>query len=105
MTQTTLQKNIMRRVYYAYAQMLVIHPTTFQIVLLAIAAWWLKELVFVARVWEAFVTTPIGELGGFLMKVLIHADSLSLLAAGITLTLIVSITRNLTRTQPTLQVA
>lgn len=69
----------MRRVYYAFAIKCVSHPATLYAVAFVALVWWLKELVFVARVWQAFVSTPVGELGSFGFKVLAHADMLTLL--------------------------
>jgi hypothetical protein len=80
MTQgTALKQHIMRRVYYAYAISIFAHPVTAYTAALVVAGWWLKELVFVANIWNAFVSTPIGELGTFAVNVLQGADTLTLL--------------------------
>lgn len=73
-----LQQNIMRRVYYIYGLRLVTHPISmYGLVLLALLVW-LKELVFFARIWESFVRTPIGEVDAFMLKLISHADGLTL---------------------------
>ena len=90
-----LQKTIMRRVYYAFAIRLLTHPTTLYAAAFLGLVWWLKELVFVARIWEAVVSRPIGELGSFALELVHNADSLTLVVTAVTLAVAVGFARQL----------
>lgn len=74
------------------------HPVTVYVVALAILAWLLSRLVFVARVWESFVRTPIGELGTFTHHLIIQADALTLVVCAVGLLLTVGLLRAIKRT-------
>lgn len=82
-----LGKKIMRRVYYTFALRVATHPMLGHGILLLALVWLLKELVFVARIWESFVATPVGEIGTFVIKLVTNADALTLvvLAAAISI--------------------
>jgi len=100
MKQTTLQTTIMRRIYMAFAQRLILHPVTLQAAVFVGVVWWLKELVFVAHIWQSFVTTPIGELGTFIAQVVTNADALTLLVTLAALMLLARLFTSMARWQP-----
>lgn len=80
MSQTPIiSKNVMRRVYYLCAIRVATHPATLYSVAFVGLVWWLAELVFVARIWQSFVSQPVGELGSFALEIVQNADSLTLL--------------------------
>lgn len=97
MKTNTLQATIMRRVYYAYTIRLLTHTVTMYGLALFALGWWLKELVFVARLWETFIRTPIGELGGWALKVVSGADPLTLLVFAVACVLAAGLVRQLQR--------
>ena len=96
--KSSTQSNIMRRVYYAWVLRISTHPVTLQLAALLVVAWSLKELVFVARVWEAFVTTPVGELGTFVYQLLTHADYPTVALTLVAVVLLTSVVSRLTVT-------
>lgn len=75
----TSHNKTMRSIYYAYIARIIAHPVVVQGAVLLAAIWWLKELVFVARIWESFATTPVGEVGGFVYELFTQADSLTVI--------------------------
>lgn len=71
----------MRRIYYAFLLRQATHPIFGYGVLLLALVWWLKELVFFARIWESFTTTPVGEVGNFFASLVLAADPLTLVVS------------------------
>jgi hypothetical protein len=103
---TNIPKIVMRRVYYAFAIRLATHPVTLYALTALALVWWLKELVFVARIWQSFVATPIGELGSFTLELLARADSLTLVVFAVTCVVAVQFARNLNQLRtPTMLLA
>lgn len=87
----------MRRVYYTFALRLATHPTMLYGLAFIGLVWWLKELVFVARVWQSLVSRPVGELGSFFLELIRNADSLTLLVTMVTVVVMVGFARQLQR--------
>jgi len=73
-----LYNTIMRRVYYAFCIRLVSHPAILYMLALVGVGWWLTKLVFVARIWQSFTATPVGELSSFMYGLVTGADTLTL---------------------------
>lgn len=96
----TIEKKIMRRVYYLFGIRIVTHPMVMQGLLLVVALTWLAQLVFFARIWQSFVATPVGELGAFFVKVVTHADGLTLLVTLATTIIMVALVRSMIRFEP-----
>ncbi|HMA77760.1 MAG TPA: hypothetical protein VKP88_01305 [Candidatus Paceibacterota bacterium] len=90
-----LSATIMRQVYYAAAIHWATHPVTLYALGLLVLGWWLKELVFVAQIWDAFVSRPVGELGNFTLGVVQGADTLTLLVTALVLVCAVALYRQL----------
>jgi hypothetical protein len=95
MKTSILEATIMRRVYYAFALRCATHPVTLYALALIAFAWWLKELVFVERIWESFVSQPVGEIGRFAVGLVQGADWLTLLVALLVLLCTVALFRQL----------
>lgn len=83
METKNLQKQIMRRVYYAFGIRLATHPVTVHTLVLAIAGYALAVLVHVERVLQNIAATPVADLGSKVVTILLQADTLSLLALGL----------------------
>lgn len=75
----------MRRVYYAFALRIATHPAFGYSVLLLALGWTLKELIFFARIWESFMTVQVGELGSFLVRLVVKADTLTLVVFSVSI--------------------
>jgi hypothetical protein len=67
---TVLRRRIMRRVWYSFCMSLAVHPGLWQGMAFAIALALFRELVFVARVVENLLATPLGQLPQFAEAVL-----------------------------------
>lgn len=93
----------MRRVYYAFALHSATHPVTLYGFALLALGWWLTELVFVAQVWQAFVSSPVGELGSFFVALVSGADSVTLLVSLLTVACMVALVRHLRASYPSWQ--
>ncbi|MFT5849263.1 MAG: hypothetical protein ACI9H6_000064 [Patiriisocius sp.] len=78
-----IQKRIMRRVYYAFGVRLATHSITLHMVVLAVAAYVLTQLVHVASVLENVASVQMGELAGYLQQTLTQADVTTLAVIGI----------------------
>ena len=83
MSNTKLQNNIMRRVYYAFAIKLATHTATKHVVVLAVLGYVLTKLVFVAKVYENLASRELGELAPTLVRILSNADLVTLVVVGL----------------------
>jgi hypothetical protein len=95
MKTQSLHNRIMRRVYYAFAIHWATHPVTLYGAALLALGWWLKELVFVATIWQAFISQPVGDLGSFVYRLIQGADMLTLLVTVLTLLCVAAFSRQL----------
>lgn len=84
MESSQLHSAIMRRVYYAYAVRLILHPLTVSAAVFAVGLWAFASLVFVARILESMSTRPVGELPAYLFRVVVHSDVLTLVVTAVT---------------------
>jgi len=64
----------MRRVYYAFALRLALHPATISLLVFMTCLYALAKLVFVARVVDSLLSVPVRELVPHTFKVLSYAD-------------------------------
>ncbi|MEZ4200571.1 MAG: hypothetical protein R3B69_03220 [Candidatus Paceibacterota bacterium] len=78
MSYQTIHTTIMRRVYYAFAVRLATHTVTLHVLALAVLGFVLAKLVFVARVYENLASREFGELLPATLRILMHADVLTL---------------------------
>lgn len=80
---TQLQKNIMRRVYYAYTLRMVFSLVTAQMMLFVAALYVFAQTVFVAKVIQNLLDTPLGSLPRFVFDTFMHGEALTLIAIGV----------------------
>lgn len=85
----------MRRVYYVYTLRLVFHRLTLSAAVFVLSLYALGKLVFVARVVEGFLDTPIRELLPRAIRVLVNADVLTLVVFGVCVVAVLSISVNI----------
>lgn len=78
-----LQKKIMRRVYYAFAIRLTTHTITKHVVVLLVAGVLLARLVHVAAVYRNVASVRVGELGSYVFKAVVNADTATLMVLGL----------------------
>ena len=97
MRTNTLQRTIMRRVYYAFGVRLATHPITLHAVVLLVAGYALATLVHVEMVLRNLATTEVADLGTKLSTILFNADALSLLALGVVTFTVLSLPLRLPR--------
>lgn len=83
MENKKLQKNIMRRVYYAFAIRMATHITTVHLVILATSFYAFAYFVHVAAVLKTVSKVPMGEMGPFLLRLLSHTDGITLVVLGV----------------------
>lgn len=83
MTNNTLQKQIMKRVYYSFAVRLATHSMTLKALILVVAGYALASLVYVDMVLRNIASTPVSELGSKLVTIVSHADFLTLAVLGV----------------------
>jgi len=78
MNNNQLQRNIMRRVYYAYTLRMVMHPIVVNGVLFGTALVIFAQMVHVARVVEAFQSLPLMSIPTYIINTLSHGELLTL---------------------------
>ncbi len=64
----------MRRVYYAYVLLALVHPAAVRLYLLGLSGFILIKLVHVAAVWQSFSAIPVGQIGDYVLTTVVHAD-------------------------------
>ena len=74
----------MRRVYYAFALRLATHPITLHVVFLVAALYALAALVHVEMVLRNIAVVEVGNLVPHLAKILMNADTATIMVLGIT---------------------
>jgi len=72
-----LRKNIMRRVYYAYALRQLKHPVVSHSAVFVVALFMFTKVVSVPDVWRNMMEIKVGEVFGFLTSALLNTDSLT----------------------------
>lgn len=78
----TLQRKIMRRIYYAYAIRLSTHTITLELALFVVALYVFAKMVFVQSVIDNLMATPVGNIPTFVMSALMQGEVLTLIAVG-----------------------
>ena len=79
----SIQKTIMRRVYYAFTIRIATHQVTKHLVVLSLLGYVLTRLVHVAAIYKYVSSVQVGELGSVLMRIAAHADWPTLLVLGL----------------------
>ncbi len=82
METTNLQKNIMRRVYYAYTLRLATHPLVLATVVFGTALVVFARHVHVARIIEALESMPLASVPSYVFNALTYGEAVTLLALG-----------------------
>lgn len=90
-TINKLRRDIMRRVYFAFALRLLKHPLTTHGVVLVVAGFILARLVHVAAIYQNILNVRIGDLGNYLYFTLVRADAVTLLVIGVVVFTILSL--------------
>lgn len=83
MTPLKLQKNIMRRVYYAFALRLVTHPLTISAVSFSTGLFLFARMVHVAEIMRALQSMPLGSVPAYVMSALTKGEALTLLSMAV----------------------
>ena len=78
-----IQRNIMRRVYYAYALRIGTHPATISAGLFAVGVYGLSVVVHVASVIENILSVQVGKLPYFIMDAVLNTDVFTLMFLGV----------------------
>lgn len=81
--ETSLQKNIMKRVYYTYALRLGMHTVALHLYVLAILGYLLARFVHVAAVYKTVANIPVGDLLPGMVRLISHADWPTLVIVGL----------------------
>lgn len=76
----TIKANIMRRVYYSYALQVIFSSVTLAGVVFVVSLNTFAALVHVAKVWQNFLSVPVGNAPAHVLRVLSHGDFLTLLS-------------------------
>ena len=80
---TRLQRNIMRRVYYAYTLRIATHPALISAVLFVAGVYGLSVMVHVASIIENILALQVGSLPEYIFNALVHAELFTLVFLGI----------------------
>ena len=91
MKDTHLQKNIMRRVYYAFLLRVATHPVTMHVVVLAGVVYALKEVLHIAAIYRNILQVPLGNVMQYLAKSLINTEMLTLCLLALALATVLSL--------------
>lgn len=75
MNATQLQKNIMRRVYYAYALSIAGHSMLWRGIFLGAAAVLLAKWLHVASIFSNFLSVPVGNVPQYIANALLNATT------------------------------
>jgi hypothetical protein len=110
MATTALEKNIMRRVYYAYGLAIVSHTMFWQGALLGASVALFGRLTHVASLINNFLSVPVGSVpayvGGAVSNALVSGEIITLFVTGAMIVLTLSVAHKLVpRFIPTRQLA
>lgn len=81
-TANKLQKQIMRRVYMAFAKRVATHQVTMQVALFVLALYVFGAVVHVKRIVDALLSTSAGSIPSYIAGAFMHAEVLTLIAVG-----------------------
>lgn len=87
----TLQKKIMRRIYYAFALRIATHQITIQLALFAVALMVFARMVHVRSVLENLLATEVGRVPMFAYSALSQGEALTVIALGVIIFTLLSI--------------
>ncbi len=87
----TLQKRIMRRVYYAFFLRGAFHPVTVHALVLIVSVFTLSRLVHVAAIIENLKMVRLGELDNYIFATFAQAEFWTLVCTGIIIFTILSL--------------
>lgn len=93
--QSTIQKNIMRRVYYAYALRMLAHPITRHGALLLVCFALLTRFVSFPNVFHNMLERKLGEVHIFLFESVMSTEIWTLLLFAAIMVALVSLTREM----------
>jgi len=78
-----IQKNIMRRVYYAYTLRIVLHPLVIHAALFAVAIYGLSVVLHVASIIKNLRAIPVGNLDTYIYNAFMNAEFFTFVFIGI----------------------
>ncbi len=78
-----LQKNIMRRVYYAYALRIATHRATISAILFAVGVYGLSVMIHVASIIENILALQVGSLPQYILSAFLNAELFTLVFIGV----------------------
>lgn len=82
MTHNKLQNTIIRRIYYAYALRLTLHPVTMHGVAMLILIFALTYFVSIPNVLANLLEVRLGELAPYIAKLFLHTEIWTLVILG-----------------------
>jgi hypothetical protein len=88
-----LQKQIMRRIYYAFAKRMATHTITLQLALFGLALYVFAKMVFVQSVIDNMLATQLGQLPQFVIGAVFQSEALTLIAIGALMFTLLSLPR------------
>jgi hypothetical protein len=90
MNNSTIQKNIMRRVYYTYMVSIALHSMLWRGIFLSVTAGFLAQWLHISSIVHNFLSIPVGNVPQYITNSLLYAAThgemimlLTLLSAGI----------------------
>jgi hypothetical protein len=90
MDNSSLHRAVMRRIYYAYAISITLHPMMWRGVFLGAAAVLLAQWLHVASIFKNFLSVPVGIVPQYIGSTVVNAAThgemivvLTLMAAGV----------------------
>lgn len=79
----TLQRKIMRRIYYAFFMRVATHPIMLQSALFVLALFVFARMVHVRSVVDNLLATEVASVPSFVASALFHGEVLTLIAIGV----------------------
>ncbi len=95
----SLQRRIMRRVYYAFVIRLLTHKAVLSFALLTLSVYGLSVMVHVASIFNNLRHIQVGRLDNYLANAFIHTDVFTLLFFGLVVFSLLSFNYSLLYTQ------
>ena len=74
----TLQQKIMRRVYYAFALRLALHPIFFHALLLGLSIFALSRVVSIPNILVNLMDVKVGELAQFFVGAFLYTETITI---------------------------
>ena len=92
---STISKNVMRRVYYAYTLRLLMHRNTVHVVMACAVVFVLSTFVSFGAVWHNVMQVRVGGLGGYFYSAFANTEMWTLVSCLALLALGISFMRSL----------